>query len=751
MVDLPRMDAQNKALFYTPYGPADFEKDAQEQKLSQDVREWPALILQAFASQHPYAFQSTAPEIEFEKIDEQSGSAFGAIILRKPYQVSGYGPQERLEVEPEKVAVPIIIEAFRLKPFHVFIHGEKVMPLTETRFAEMGAGSPIARGLDPYHVPSPTFIDKMVPPTVGYLGNLYGNYSLFGGDNGYGSQVPMKGARESFEPRLEKSSGSADPGKESTFIGSIIGTVEQSDYDRFRHWVGDERILSGFALNRTLNIVREILGAKPTSADDYRDFIERAAPCHLVCLKRISGGKWRSWETNDYYYKPVIRELSSAEVVERYGSLEPSLPSLMQESDEILLESDGRSHVRPIVLEEHETVAEKCESDGHYLAVTKDGSFVEGQLFTDVRDYNGNPYPVQLFLTGNAHALQECMVGERLGDVHPELSPGSVEVGAEGTFVGAEEGGGQFALLPFKVTNVGWVRNYLVVQALGLGDEKIAFVLMPGVTRLVNATGVADTVIGDKVAGNVFFVPPGYHFLSLGKRLRLMDDPREVKDRLGKRVFFHARHLEPFDVEGTKGGHGRSVRVIATGRGTWTLKGDILETLHRDRELQDLSSTECHWILSVLGVALEDAARITALALDRGECNVSNLRPAKDFVRKGQIGDKSLAELAAIFRRNLTKEASTFGDPKAVDAMLSLNFVNENNLLQFLDNLPMFRETEEKLAELYLYAAMGLKEHVPEQAVITAMKAVNEVNEGLEHLAAMLRTPPSQAPAEAIA
>lgn len=174
-MDIPRMDAADQELCYKPLGKEDFLKIAQEIELGQDVREWPASIIQEFASEHPYAFQGSAPEIEFEKVDEKTGTAFGAIILRKPYQVNGLGgPKERLEQEPEKVAVPVVIEDFHLKPFEVFIRGEKVMPLTETRFAEASAGSSIANGLDPMFQPSPTFIDKMTPPTVGYLGNMYG-------------------------------------------------------------------------------------------------------------------------------------------------------------------------------------------------------------------------------------------------------------------------------------------------------------------------------------------------------------------------------------------------------------------------------------------------------------------------------------------------------------------------------------------------------------------------------------------------
>jgi hypothetical protein len=750
-MEILRKDANNESLSYSPYTSADFEKSATEVDLSQDIRDWPATILQEFASEHPYAYQQTSPEIEFEKIDEKTGSAFGAIVLRKPYQVTGLAqPRERLEQEPEKVAVPVIVENFKLKSFEVFIRGEEVLPLTQNRYMEAGAGGGVAKGMDPYFQPSPLFLDKMIPPTVGYLGNLYGNYSLSGGQGDYSNWTPAKGAQEIFEPKLKKTGGSADPQKSETFLGSIIATINQSDYDRFHKWLGDERAICGFQTNKTLAVVREILGTKPTSHDDYLDFIEKAAPVHVVCLKRLSNGKWRCVTTNDYFYKPVIKEITAEDAATAFASIEPRISSLLQSSNEIILESPDRTHCNPVILEDHDLVSECVESDGHYLVVNDKGGIMEGQVFCRILDYNGNPFPGKLFIGGGAHSLQDDMVGQRMGDVHSELTPGSLEVGVEGSFVGQDETS-QLALRPVKITNVGWINRYLVAQATGQEGEQIAFVMMPGVTRFQNATGISDSVIGGHIAGNIFFVPPSYQFVPLGKKIPICADPRHAADLVQKKIFMSERHLEPFSVETTRKGHSRGLRVISGIDGTFTLKGCILETLRRDDEIQGVSPTESHWIMTLLGVPVEEAARITALAIDRGECNVSNLRPAKNEVKKDQIQDRALAEMAAVFRRNLFKEASTLGDPKAVDAMLSLNFVNEKNLLQFMENLPTFKEVESKLAELYLYTQLGLKSQIPDQAVLNAMKGVNEVNEHLEYLGAMLRTPASQAQPEPVA
>lgn len=745
----PLGDEPGEKLSYHPYTKDDFDKVAQSIELSSDVRDWPSQILTEFASEHPYAFRASAPEIEFEKIDDKTGCAFGAIILRKPFQVTGLsGPRERLEQEPEKTAVPIVIENFQLQPFEIFIRGDKVIPLTENRFAEGQAGSPVANGLDPYFQPSPMFMDKMAPPSVAYLGNMYNQYSTGAGE----------------EMSVGKMA-SADPSKDVDFLGAIKNTIRHSEYDSFSSHVGDRRAMTGFAMNKTLNVVKEIMGTKPTSFDDYMDFIHKAAPVHLVRLERLSNGRWKCTEANDYYFKPIIQELTPREVVARYSPVEPAIARLIQKEREILIESSARKHTNPIVLEEHEPVAEEAESDGHYLAVTEGGGFIEGQLFTKVLGYDGNVFPAKLFAAGDTYAFQEHLVGEKKGDVYEGLRNGSLDAGVEGTFVG-EQDGEQCVLAPFRVTNVGKVNgNYLVAQALGASGEHLCFVMMPGVTRYMNATGVADTLIGSHVGANVFFIPNSWHFMAFSKRVRLMSDPREVKKRVGRTVFFPKdRALEPWTVGQSGKGQSRTMRIISEGGGRgFTLKGDILESIRYDHMgAMMVPMLEAHWILTLLGVSLQECARLTALAVKLGEVTVSNLRAAKDIIKRDQIQDKNLQELAATFRRNLFKEASVIrgireaeaffksaetpiGDSEAVDAMLSLNFVNETNLVQFMQNLPAFRQVEEKLAELYLYACLGLKSQIPEQAVLAAMKSLNEVNEHLEYLQSMLRMPESQA------
>lgn len=711
-------------LVYKPLGGEDFAKRASyDIELSRNVSEWPIEVIRHFAQAHPYAYVDQAANVEFQKVDEKEGHAFGAIIITSPYRVQGYEARERLEQEPGKIAVPVLIEKFQLKPFDVFVVGDKVLPLTEKRFMEAADSNQIASGLDPYAQASPLFIDKMMPPTVGYLGNMYGNHA-------FSSQEPSQ------------KTSSANPQHENSIVHEIRGTIQKADYDEFQRCCHDPRILSNFASNKTLRVVKELFGTKPTTGDDYVDFIERAVPVHLIKVKGLSSGRFRVTEYSDYFYKPVTKEMAVDELKAKYGNLEPRVAELAFKGEGVLLESPDRKTVNALILEDMEVTGTEDAKSGHYVVATKGGGFVEGQVFGDVRDYNKNPLELRLFATGSAWSMCDSIVGHRMGDLYDGLTTGALEAGVEGTFVGLEEdgkGGEQgFVLLPFKITNLSKLGDQWVVQALGQGLEHLTFVIMPGISKYNSLTGISSVDLGTLSGGNIYYVPMSFKFLALGKKIQLEHNLHEI-NRFTKRKLLEGIHGSIY-LNGDHRGLDRTLRVACDHQeGTYRLVGKVLETLRRDAYLDSVPALEAQLILANLGCSLDDAAHILSRAEEEEEIGVTNLRPAKDVVEKGQIYDKNWVEIARAVRKNLVKEASAMSDPASVDALLSLNFVNETNLTNFLQNLPKFQDVESKLAEALLYVRLGLKNRVPEQAVYSAMVNLNEVNENLEYLDSLLR------------
>ncbi len=88
-------------------------------------------------------------------------------------------------------------------------------------------------------------------------------------------------------------------------------------------------------------------------------------------------------------------------------------------------------------------------------------------------------------------------------------------------------------------------------------------------------------------------------------------------------------------------------------------------------------------------------------------------------------------DIANSLKINLIKEASALEDPEAVDVVLSLNFINEDSLGNYVSHLPEMKKVNTKLAELLVAARMGLSD-VDESAIKKSMEGLGTVTDGLE-------------------
>ena len=79
------------------------------------------------------------------------------------------------------------------------------------------------------------------------------------------------------------------------------------------------------------------------------------------------------------------------------------------------------------------------------------------------------------------------------------------------------------------------------------------------------------------------------------------------------------------------------------------------------------------------------------------------------------------------------KEAATLQDVSTVDKVLSIGFINPENVDMFVGFIPDFEETIQKLAQLLVGARMGLPD-IPESALKSSMERMDEVLDGLKKL-----------------
>jgi hypothetical protein len=79
------------------------------------------------------------------------------------------------------------------------------------------------------------------------------------------------------------------------------------------------------------------------------------------------------------------------------------------------------------------------------------------------------------------------------------------------------------------------------------------------------------------------------------------------------------------------------------------------------------------------------------------------------------------------------KEAGVISDPTAVDTVLSLGFINPENVMTFVSFLPTIEESQLKLCDLLLASRVGMG--LSATALERAVRSTEEVIQGLKVLA----------------
>jgi len=171
--------------------------------------------------------------------------------------------------------------------------------------------------------------------------------------------------------------------------------------------------------------------------------------------------------------------------------------------------------------------------------------------------------------------------------------------------------------------------------------------------------------------------------------------------------------------------------------GSYNLTGGCgLEKISRDLRY-DLDPVSAEFMLGVLGVDGATAKMKVAEARRKGQVKLANLKTITTMGERYATSTKTASVLMTKMpnlRRDLIKEAAAIQDEGTVDSILSLNFINPENLSTFIGYIPNLEESAEKLAEMLLYSYLGMKE-MPEGAVEHAMKGLEEVLVGLKSLA----------------
>jgi hypothetical protein len=755
----------------------ELEKNAAEAKLPEDPNQWSGEILQQLFKQVPYV-SDFDPKVVMDRVDGERGFGFGHVEIQSRTEAPSSATPESLEAAGVKVVrIPIVIKEGKLLPLDLQVTADsKLLPLTEMRLRQS-----IFR-------PQMFDITSKTPGDVSILGQLYpphrdnyglGSAGISAGAGGMGKSGSawLRGARMDIDfgnghvlkkgedahlgdwdheaggmyitlPDGRKilftnypddsqkkpatvpakvrgmgKSGSADaPQNEdvnkaeivakvtkkfpelapktkiSSILSAILPTINEEDYTKFASQFADESLRAAYLANEsaTSPALRKLASYEGWSAKKVAHGILNSLRPTVMQITKVAGGyKVKSASHNLWVPKEEI--VDRGELVKRAGvklALDADLGGTVTLTEGANVDRDLPS----------ETAPEQIKEFGMWKVQTVDGQELVGYVLPTLMDLDGRPVPVALFTNGTHAALQADMCGVRVGQ------------GAS-LFEGPARGKGIFYKTLGAGQAAGTIPLTVHAELGGSGGEGLIVETFDGqVHQLVVQPGVKIPTMG----GDTAIIPADWAWLPLDQCENVV--LVEHAGGMGKQA------------EATR--DLCSVTIRSGGPDSYSVAGMLTDKLGYD-QTQFLSFDDAVFLLGGLGVAPSYAQEKLANAYtwkNPVQCRIG--RQIETLEDNAKVAAEKTVEALKGYvnlRQNLVKEAAFIPDPNSVDTVLSLGFINPENISVFIESLPVIDEAQEKMCELLLASRLGLQ-NVPTGALEKAIRATEQVFEGLKLL-----------------
>jgi hypothetical protein len=719
------------------------EKKAVEMRLPEDPNRWGMEILQELYKQCPY-ISDFEPHVEMDRADGEKGYGFGHISITNQTEApAGSSPDQLQAAGVRNVRVPVIVREGMLQPLDLLVTDDsKIIPLTEGRLRQA-----IFR-------PQAFDVTARTPGDQSMIGQLYPpyrqNYGMGGGgiatSTGIGKQAAKRdtlleknaGAMEEYflgegirHGRLGKKMAVFEPGsgeletfmknaaatcphckrkmdectclpaaeKKASLLEAILPTINTSDYLAFTNKLIDTGLCATFTKNAAASVeslkllIRHNPHETPKLAS-IADMTAVLAPSALQ-LQRHGSGHYVIKVANHTVWRPKEALVTRKEAVARFG-------------EKVVLAADVSGSVTMGQDATTQTVPEgprpgPITDYGMYKVCDTKGAEHIGVVIPNLVDTDGKSLPIALFTNGSSSAVQTDIVGTPAGQVFD--LPSSPPSG-HGFFFKADKGK-VCATIPLSCSGSSSAPGEPAdMQCETFDGRPVTVSQQPNIQMIMQSED--------------------------GKMLIPMDWRWSCLDQ-----------TQAIDLAGGEEDAGKEAQVrralnsvtIRSGGGFYDIDGLAVEKL-ASVERHGLDIDGALFLLVGLGVHPDTAVqKIAHASLGHAAMQVSvgrALTPAseQEAMALAKVASRKVASL----KRDLVKEAAFLTDPTAVDTVLSIGFINPENITMFISYLPEIDESQAHLCELLLASRLGMTE-VPTGALEKTVKSLEDVIEGLRVLA----------------
>jgi len=725
--------------------PLSFEKEAAEVTLPDDPNQWSTEILQELYKQVPY-ISDFEPNINLLSVDGERGVGLGWIEVSSKTEAAPAAPETQLQAAGiRKARIPVIISEKKLQSLDLVLTDDsKVLPLTESRLRQA------------MFRPQMFDIASKTPGDMSIISQLYPpfrqNYGMGGGtvigadktaaplsenarskikeehfaipslrkypihDENH-ARIALGFARMHGSPE-EKSQVFAAVAKKYPHIASnssistvrdkvssvslltaILPTVNSADYEKFASVCTQPDVAAGYmanapALKSSLDTLDQYIHNDYTKTAERLpamirpDVMQIAKTIDGYLVKRASAKMWH----------PVGGYMHRGELVRTFGekiALAVDTSGSMTIAQGAEVDSDMPEGPK----------AEIIHDFGLYKVRTKDGDDLIGYVFPNLLDVDGHSLPLALFTNGSAAALQGEIVGMKAGEGAPLMESRPI---GKGCFYKVLANGKAQATIPLDIHAAMSDRGEVALMATSFHGQQIKIKVQP----------VIQTV---ELVGDTMVVPAEFKWLSL--------------DRCQNVVL--EGEADAVEAKTAAQSHSSYVEIRSGGPDSFSFSGPAVDKLaHEERSFLDRDGAM--FLLGGLGV--EPSYGVTKIAQAWQQQEPIRVKIARRITTVREFADAGKEKAAAYvnavpaLKKVLFKEAAVIADPTAVDTVLSLGFLNPENILTFVEYLPRIDDAQAKMCELLLASRLGIRE-IPTSALERSIKSTEEVINGLKVLA----------------
>lgn len=649
-------------------------------RLSNESDVWPEEVVQKVKERIPKA-ASLNMMVKWMKKDDESGTATGSVVINS---------------SEKSAIVPVIIKEFMMSPLDLMIADQKMLPLTPDYFESVFLDNnlfqkleeyPIYAGMGRFDNYATQLNDAIYPPNMGRYSYAKGEYSI---------------------------------------LEDIASTIDPAEFKNYLR--ENPRVLAQFHKTSNEKIIQQISKLQPVNLGEYESAARDLIPRSVLMVKKMGYDNYSILANSDQVFDPrIMKKLRRCDCLELLGTVSAQPDDLINDVDrngEKILYPEPQSGNDPYLFEPQIAKAVMCEDYNFYQLKKMNGVTVEGWVVPKVINFDMDVQPMKLFIGKTMSTMQPEFSGVK-ATAKTRINSCAPEIGMTGTFIYEKE---KNAIGTVPVTIVSMAQEggmgaavMMKVQDLNGRRFDIKFHLGEGNNHLQQIVGM-DNGMGNGSNKMTYLMPAGFKFCPMEGFYELTSSTADFHVKTA------AEKLTP-----------NPATIIPTGYGYYSVKGVDKYAAAIGYDKTNMPEYSVKFLMTSLGVNPENFDNILKTANVRGKAEVHGISRTpllREKIASGRPLAKRMTKVANLLKSNLIKEASLIDNKQTVDSLLSLNFVNPENLSKFIGYLPQFKATISALGACLLGSRLGVQE-IPEQATSTAMYRIIDVVNGLERLRAI--------------